>query len=131
MAGSTATFIRFVLPHESMDELVREAKHLTWERFCEHALLGLENGRRVLVRGSAYAIELHQSGTSQEVFVVIQDDRFVVKKLIFHTHPKATGPSDDDLKILEILGQSRSMLYEIFGDLDGTEIRPKGKRGQR
>ena len=50
-----------------------------------------------------------------------------VKRLIFHVHPKPTGPSDDDLLVLTLLGQAQSMLYELFGPAKGTEIRPKSK----
>jgi hypothetical protein len=132
MGAAKAQFVRFVQPREPMDELVREAKHLTWEHYREHALLGLENGRRIIVSGSTFGIELQQTApndpvdrAASQIYVEIEGQWLRVEKLIFHTHPKSTGPSDDDLKILETLGQSSSMLYEIFGPFEGTEIRPK------
>ena len=48
-----------------------------------------------------------------------------VKRIYFHTHPRVTGPSDDDFKVLAILGQSRFYIFEIGGEPGGTLVRPK------
>lgn len=132
MAAGKAEFVRYVLPHERMDDLIREAKALTYEHFCEHALLRLENGRRVMVKGGPFGIDLKRfrsdeaSGSAADhVYVEVGPEWMRVIQLIFHTHPKPTGPSDDDLLVLRLLGQRRSMLYELFGPIDGTPIRPK------
>jgi len=55
----------------------------------------------------------------------IEGETVEVKRVIGHTHPRATGPSDDDLKALRILGQTRSYIFEIGGEAGGTLIRPK------
>jgi hypothetical protein len=132
--GSAATFVRFVLPHERTDELVREAKSLTYEHYCEFALVEIEDGRRVLLHGGAFEIELIRTveGDSHgrppdQLFYRHGGDEVRLTRLIFHTHPKATGPSDGDCEVLRLLGQSQSMLYELFGDLDATRFRPKGR----
>ena len=132
MPGSSAEFLKFVRPSETRDELVAEAKQLTWEHFREHAVLKLEDGRRILVRGTEYSIDLEISAANDpfgrpagQLYVEIALDQLRVVSLVFHTHPKPTGPSDADLQILDILKQDRSMLYELFGPLEGTEIRPK------
>jgi proteasome lid subunit RPN8/RPN11 len=134
MEFQRAKFIRFVLASESAEALIDEAKQLTWEHYCEHALLGLESGERILVRGSTYGIPLERSVTNDpfgrspdQLYVDVSGESRRVVKLVFHTHPKPTGLSDEDLMILEMLGQQSSMLYEIFGPAEGTEIRPKRK----
>lgn len=48
-----------------------------------------------------------------------------VRRVIGHTHPRATGPSQGDLDVLGILRQRRSHIIEIGGDPCGTVIRPK------
>jgi hypothetical protein len=132
MAQGKASFLRFVLPRERMHDLVDEAKGLTWEHNLEHALLQIEDGRRVMVRGSTYEIELGRGmhndpfgRNEDELYVEIEGQPRRVIRLVFHTHPKPTGPSDDDLEVLRLLKQGRSMLYELFGPRDGTEIRLK------
>lgn len=132
MGNARAQYVRRVLPHERMDDLVEEAKGLTYEHYCEFALLELEDRSRALVRGGAFGIELECSTSNDpfgrpadQVYVEIEGAMTRVARLIFHTHPKPTGPSDDDLTVLRLLGQDRSMLYELFGPPEGTVIRPK------
>lgn len=132
MERTRATFIRWVLPHESMEDLVQEAKALTFEHYCEFALLMLQDGRRVLVRGGTFGIDLDRSvpndpyGRPPEcLYVDVEEASEQVSELVFHTHPKPTGPSDDDLMVMKLLGQDRSWLYELFGPAEGTLIRPK------
>ncbi|MGA2500438.1 MAG: hypothetical protein ABSH20_22060 [Tepidisphaeraceae bacterium] len=115
-----------------MDELVNEAKALTYEHYCEFALLKLFDGRLVLVRGGIYGIEfglveshVPQGTVARTVTIEVEGRTLGVKELAFHTRPKPTGPSDQDLRTLELLGQASSRIYEIFGDRDGTVIRPK------
>jgi proteasome lid subunit RPN8/RPN11 len=135
MSSPCAEFLRHVLPHEPMSEIVAEAKHLTWENYCEVALLQLDNGRRVLVRGQRTSVELEQIGASDplgrsqgDLYLDVEGESMRIVRLIFHTHPIPTGgPSDADLAVLELLGQEDSMLYELFGPLEGTVIRPKRK----
>jgi hypothetical protein len=118
-----------------MSEIVGEAKHLTWEHCCEIALLKLDNGRRVLVRGQRTSIELEQVGENDalgrlegQLYLDVEGESMRIVRLIFHTHPIPTGgPSDADHVVLELLGQEDSMLYELFGPLEGTVIRPKRK----
>jgi hypothetical protein len=51
-----------------------------------------------------------------------------VIRVLGHTHPRASGPSDCDANALAILGQRRSYLFEIGGDPNGTRIGPKPSR---
>jgi hypothetical protein len=115
-----------------MDELVSEAKGLTFEFYREHAVVQLDNGRRAMIQGETFGIGLERTLDNDpfgrapgQLFVEIEGEPVRVRRLVFHTHPKPTGPSDDDLLVLEILGQRQSMLYELFGPWEGTEIRPK------
>jgi hypothetical protein len=49
-----------------------------------------------------------------------------IKRVIGHTHPVPTGPSQGDLDILNKLGQTRSYIVEIGGAEPGAQIiRPK------
>ena len=129
---ANAAFIRFIEPDESLETLVREAKALTYEFYCEHAVLEPVDGRVVLVRGGPFRIELEQAGANDPlgrragtIYVEVPGEEAAVSRLRFHTHPKPTGPSDDDMRILRILGQESSLLFEIFGPQEGTEFRPK------
>ena len=38
-----------------------------------------------------------------------------IERLVSHTHPEPTGPSEADFKVLELLDQDESILYEING----------------
>lgn len=137
MGVTRARFVRFVALDEDEAELVHDAKSLTYEHMCEHAVLELEDGRRVLVGGGQFGIELDLGvpddsfgRRASALYVDVEGRAEVVARLVLHTHPKPTGgPSDDDLGILERLGQDESMLYELFGPPEGTVIRPKGRRG--
>jgi hypothetical protein len=128
-----AEFLRFVAPDEAMSAVVEEAKGLTYEHFCEIALLELEGGKRVLVRGGPYGIDLQRSISgdalgrqAEQLWVDVAGAAMRVTWLFFHTHPKPTGgPSDGDLLVLELLGQDVSTLYELSGPPEGTKIRPK------
>ena len=130
MEAEAARFIREVPADESLSETVNAAKALTWEYFREHAVLRLIDGRVVLVQGGRYGINLQRSivptheGRSSDVLFVMVEDRLVqVRELVFHVHPKPTGPSDDDLLVMKLLNQEESRLFEISGPRDGTLIR--------
>jgi hypothetical protein len=132
-----AEHIRDVADDEPNERLVQDAKALTYETFREHAVLRLRGGRRVLVRGGRYGIDLEQTLANDpfgrapnQLLLSIGSESLVVERLEFHVHPKPTGPSDDDLRILELLGQDESLLYELFGPSEGTLIRPKNRRGR-
>jgi hypothetical protein len=120
-----AKFIRDVDPNESVDEVINEAKAFTWTHHCEHALLRLELGRLVLVRGGADGIEFKEKPDG--VYVTIDEIDCRVTGLAWHTHPRPTGPSDHDRAFLEKLPQGSSMIYELFGDHEGTRFSPRGK----
>jgi hypothetical protein len=135
MTSGRAEYVRDVDPQEPWAESVSDAKALTFETFREHAVLELSNGRRVLVRGGPYGIDLERSTINDpygrepdRLFVEVQGSWRQVTLLVFHVHPTPTGPSDDDLVVLKLLGQTESMLYELFGPRDGTVIRPKNVR---
>jgi len=64
---------------------------------------------------------------SVSLFIEVDGEKFRVERIIFHTHPMPTGPSDWDLKVLEMLQQAQSRIYEINGPIEGTLIRPKTK----
>ncbi len=48
-----------------------------------------------------------------------------MRRVIGHTHPRATGPSGDDQRLIKILKQTRSWIYEIGGEIRGTKFGPK------
>ena len=112
--------------------LANDCKALTWDTFCEHAVLRLEDGQRALVRGGRFAIDLNFAAANDPfgrpanlLWIDVEGNSARVVELILHTHPKPTGPSDADLLILKLLGQSESHLFEISGPNEGTIIRPK------
>ena len=132
-----AKFVRWVEPNESREQLVHDAKALSWEHECEHAVLELNNNRLVLVGGGRVGIEFLAEGglpvapdghATVKLFVEVEGEVFRIKRIVFHTHPMATGPSDWDLRVLEMLNQTESCIYEINGPTGGTLIRPKERR---
>ena len=132
MSNARTRCIRYVLPHERLDDLVDEAKGLTFEHFREHALLRLEEGRRVFAQGASYEMELEHVldtddpfGREGGLYVEVEDESVRVVELIFHTHPVPTGPSDEDMRVLRILKQETSLLFEIFGPVEGTRFRAR------
>lgn len=114
-----AKLVRRVSPSESWLDVVNEAKAETWTHRLEHALLKVDSGELLLVRGGADGLEF-ELGSERDVFVSVDDERRRVTLLAWHTHPKPTGPSDHDKAFLRELGQPSSMIYEMFGDGRGT-----------
>lgn len=132
MNSNRAHYVRDVPADELEEQVVHDAKALTFEHGCEHAVVRLRGGRRVLIRGGRYGIELERTiqgdpfgRAPNQVLVNLDGNEQVVERLDFHVHPLPTGPSDDDLLVLKLLGQTESMLYELFGPPEGTTIRPK------
>ena len=120
-----AEFVRTVQHGESLESLIEESKALAWTSNAEHAILKLSSKERIIVRGGPDGIEFLLNAEETQVFVTMRGLRLQVVRIYFHTHPRVTGPSDDDLKVLRILSQSRSYIFEIGGDRRGTLIRPR------
>jgi hypothetical protein len=120
-----ATLVRAVQRGESVRALVEETKALAWVANAEHAVIKLVTGGRIIVRGGPTGIQFSRNSAATKVFVTISGLLNEVERIYWHTHPRVTGPSDDDLRVLEILHQSRSYLFEIGGESQGTVIRPK------
>jgi hypothetical protein len=118
-----AEFVRYVEPAEALPDILDEAKAETWTKRREHALLQLEDGRLVLVRGGHDGIEL--ISRNDGVYVEISGQTLKVSKLAWHVHPRATGPSDHDRAILQGLGQRSSVVFEINGEPGGTRFGPQ------
>ncbi len=113
-----AEFVRFIDPDESLPELLNEVKLDTWRRGREHAVLRLDDDNLILVRGGMDGIELRRDG---DVIQCEVHGRWrIVEKLSWHVHPVVTGPSDHDCRLLDLLGQQSSVVYEICGEPDGT-----------
>lgn len=135
MNSDRAEYIRDVANNEPEDQIVEDAKVLTLLTSKEHAVLRLRGGRRVLVRGGSFGIELDHSMPNDpfgrepnRLYVAVDDQAFVIERLDFHVHPLPTGgPSDEDLFVLKLLRQDDSVLYELFGPPEGTTIRPKSR----
>jgi hypothetical protein len=120
-----AEFVRFVDPGEPLDALVEEAKADTWVHAREHAVLLLEDGRFVMVRGGRDGIQLTQRNDGS-IYMDLHGAGTRIRKLAWHTHPEPTGPSDHDRALLDLLGQATSVVYEIRGEREGTLFRGFG-----
>ena len=122
-----ALFVRWVDPAEDLATLVNDMKAMTWENETEYGLLEVAEGNVAIVQGNRSGITFAVAGEGDErtLLVTIDGREVQIRRLLWHTHPRATGPSEGDLKALEILRQAESIIYEIGGDLDGTRIRPK------
>ena len=119
-----AEFVRFVAADEVIAALVDEAKGETWTRGQEFALLVIAEGRRSLVAGGRDGIEFRIDSDGRPV-VTIDDVDHEVAELVWHTHPRATGPSDFDYELLRILHQDFSVVHEITGVPGCTLFRRK------
>jgi hypothetical protein len=115
---------------ESIDDL----KAYTWVTEREHAIVELQNGRRALVCGGSHGMTfqlrtgaLVDSAGKQLQFPCVEVDGQPIRvlKLIVHTHPEPTGPSDADFRLLKLLNQEESLLFEINGEAGGTRFRQK------
>jgi hypothetical protein len=83
----------------------------------------LASTKRVIVKGGRDGIEfIERDG---KLFIEIEGKEVQVQRIIGHTHPRATGPSQGDMDALSTLGQSRSYIIEIGGEPGGQIIRPK------
>lgn len=101
-AGSVpATLVREIQHGERVANLVQEAAQLTYESGgLEHAIISTRSGQRLLLKGGA-------GGMSFE--------NFAVRRVLLHTHPSPTGPSNVDFLMLQQTGQRSSWIYELFG----------------
>lgn len=122
-----AAFVCWVEPGGNTPDLVNDAKALTWEFAAEHALLRLATGGMAIVRGGRDGIrfEVEGEGDGRTLHVKIEGRSVQVERIVWHTHPRVTGPSDGDLEALAILKQDSSVIHEIGGDPHGTRIEPK------
>jgi hypothetical protein len=119
-----AEFVREIDLNERLTDLVNEAKADTWRKYLEHTVLGLEDGRLIMVPGGRDGILLVDRGDAG-LYVEIAQSQYRVARLAWHTHPQPTGPSDYDRAILMRLNQESSVIYEIRGDPEGTHFTSK------
>jgi hypothetical protein len=122
-----AEFVRWVDPIEPLDDLINDARAATWTQRREHALFETEDGRLMLLAGGADGI-LISTALGIGLHLVLQDATHRLCRLVWHTHPEPTGPSDYDRNILKLLGQESSMLYEICGAKGGTIYTARERR---
>jgi hypothetical protein len=122
-----AEFVCWVEPVIEKATLVNDAKAWTWEHEAEHLLLRLTTGEMAIVRGGRDGIRFVVKGEEEgrTLHMEIEGSEVQVSWIYWHTHPRVTGPSDGDLKALEILGQEESYIYEIGGEANGTRIAQK------
>jgi hypothetical protein len=120
--------VRAIEQGEQLADLIAETKARAWVANAEHAVVRLITGERAMVRGGARGIEFLVGREEKQVFIIVGEKLVQVRRLYFHTHPRVTGPSADDLEFLDILGQTRSYLFEIGGGAMGTLIRRKGSQ---
>lgn len=117
-----ATFVEWVDDPFTPD-LLNFAKAETFTRLAEHAVLELDDGRFGLFHGGAYGIDLLLDADGNAV-VRVRDRWRRVKRLLWHVHPVVTGPSDADRRVLQVLGQAESHLWEINGESEGVAFGP-------
>jgi RHS repeat-associated protein len=99
--------VRIIQKGEKIDDIINEAKALTFMTGNEHALVKLANGNRALVSGGPGGIRL---------------PRDQIQRIYGHTHPTAAPPSAADFRSLQELGQSKQY---IFHGGQVTIIRPQ------
>ncbi|MEO1245770.1 MAG: hypothetical protein AAFX56_08845, partial [Pseudomonadota bacterium] len=88
--------VRTINAGETIDDIVNEAKALTFTTGNEHALVTLANGQRTLVSGGPGGISFN---TGQ------------ITRIFGHTHPTSAPPSAADAQALRHLGQSKQYVF--------------------
>lgn len=131
MQTKIAEFLFWVAEDHEAAQIANDAKAMTWAFEAEHSLLRMADGRMALVRGGRDGIEfiVREESGLRSLQLEIEGREVRIDRILWHTHPRVTGPSDGDLKALAILGQDESLIYEIGGDPDGTRITAKPKPG--
>jgi len=136
-----ARFVRWIEPDE--EDLINDLKAYTWATGREHAIVefhGVYGGRRALIAGGRFGMTLElRRGAVVDPFgeplqlpcVEVDSQPLQARRLVAHTHPEPTGPSDADLRVLDLLGQEESTLYEINGPVEGTVFRARNSRTPR
>ena len=114
-----AVFIGWIDGPQDDPDLIDSILYETFLRRREHAVLSLEGGRRVLVRGGFDGITFGKDKAGKPT-VSIDAGPATVASLLWHTHPVPTGPSDQDRAMLRRLGQATSVVYEVGTDRAGT-----------
>ena len=113
---------------EASEELVDEAKDLTWSLGVEVALVMLRSGERAFVGGGRDGILFQvREVSSAEVVLLFEGPEaspLEVARLEWHTHPYPTGPSDGDREALRLLAQPTSRVFEFGGEPGGTVFGP-------
>ena len=120
------SFVRWLGDDESPDNLINEAKARTWVAEAEHAVLTLETGERPMILGGRDGIrfDVEDRPEGPAIVVDLENRRVRVLRIEWHTHPRVTGPSDGDREAIVLLGQSKSHIYELGGDRNGTSFGP-------
>ena len=122
-----ARFLRTVGPDELLEELIDEAKDRTWSFGVEVALVELRSGARAFVTGGHDGIIFEVWEAAGEVVLRCEAPPappLEITGIAWHTHPRATGPSDGDREALRVLKQAQSRIYEIGGAAIGTPFGP-------
>jgi hypothetical protein len=129
-----ARFLRWIDPNAQ--DTINDLKALTWESAREHAIVLLRGGKHALLCGGSHGMTLEirtgaivgPSGDRlQYPCVEVNAQPIPIERLVCHTHPAPTGPSEADFRVLELLRQEESMLYEIGGPAEGTKFRNRNK----
>ena len=98
-----AFWIRSIFRGEKVGDLIAElAERMYHTGGREHAIISLQSGGRGIVTGGAGGIDLGAMGLE-------------LRRVILHTHPLPTGPSEADFDMLEQLGQRSTWIYELCG----------------
>lgn len=105
------SLVRIIGKGEKVDDIINEAKGLTWTSKQEHALVTLADGRRALVSGGEGGITFQ---------------RGQIKRVFGHTHPDGSLPSADDALSLQILGNSQQRVFPMSAPhpRNGLIVRP-------
>ena len=117
-----AKFVAWIEQDPNDPSLIDEVKGLTFIEYAEFALLAVEGEGQALVKGGRKGI-LFELDAEGHMLAATPLGRQRVIRLLWHTHPMPTGPSDHDRGVLRLLGQEESMIYEVNGERGGTRVR--------
>ncbi len=126
--GDAAEFVAWVEDDPDDEMFIDEVRYACRHECREFAVVEVGDGRVALLAGGEYAIAL-PLGDDGRVLAPTPDGLLWIRRLLWHTHPRATGPSDADRALLRLLGQATSRVHEVGGEPGGTQFSAEKSRG--
>ena len=121
--SDAAEFVAWVEADADDPELVDDIRYRSFLERREFAVVSLSGGKNALLAGGTFAITLRLDDGGRPIVETPNGGERIVR-LLWHTHPKPTGPSDADREFLRLLDQKESLIHEVNGPKGGIVFGP-------